>query len=180
MTRLPIIAALVLLAAPAPAFAAEALCVQSDKALVIAEEREGEVGMNILARAPAKGKIACQYEEREGDWIIGKPDDPLYYHDLRGQYLILTRSTGPDENLVILDVANRGVVVDEWIGDSFIVNDADVTFWQRFEDGNAENCPEFEEYSSYGFGASIAREQAFDLATGTITATGAERCSATQ
>ncbi len=66
------------------------------------------------------------------------------------------------------------------IGDGFLVSETEVTFWQRFEDGNAENCPEFEEYSSYGFGASIAREQVLDIATGRITATGEERCSATQ
>lgn len=169
----------------APAFSQEdfsegPICVQNETALIIAEERPEDVGMNILARAPAKGKIRCEYVEQEGDWIIGQIDDPLYYQDLVGKYLVLTRSTGPDDNLVIFDLDDQSVVVDEWVGDGFLVSETDVTFWPRFEDGNAENCPEFEEYTSYGFGASIAREQVLDFATGTITATGEERCSATQ
>jgi len=184
MIRLALaLSAFVLAAAPAMSqedFSEGPICVQNETALIIAEERPEGVGMNILARPPAKGKIRCEYVEQEGDWIIGQIDDPLYYQDLVGKYLVLTRSTGPDDNLVIFDLEDQSVVVDEWVGDGFLVSEANVTFWQRFEDGNAENCPEFEEYTSYGFGASIAREQVLDIATGRITATGEERCSATQ
>lgn len=163
-----------------PAFAQEALCVQNETALVIAQEHIEDVGMNILARAPAKGKIKCEYEEREGDWIIGQVDDPLWYEGLLGKYLVLTRSTGPDGNLVIYDLETQSLMLDEWVDDDFVLTETEVTFWQRFEDGTAENCPELEEYTANGLGAVIAKEQVFDIATGTQTGTGEERCSATQ
>lgn len=163
-----------------PAFAQDALCFQNDTALVIAEERNEDVGMNILARQPAKGKIKCEYEERDGDWVIGKVDDPLWYEGLLGKYLVLTRSTGPDGNLVIYDLETQGLFLDEPVDDDIVLSETEVTFWQRFEDGTAENCPEFEEYASNGLGAVIAKEQVFDTMTGTLTGTGEERCSATQ
>lgn len=163
-----------------PAAAQDALCFQNETALVIAQERSEEVGMDILVRAPAKGKIKCEYQVQEGDWIIGQPDEPLWYEGLMGKYVILTRSTGPDGNLVVYDLETQGLFIDEWIDDDFVLSESEVTYWQRFEDGDAQNCPEFEEFTANGLGAVIAREQVFDTVAGTITGTGEERCSATQ
>jgi hypothetical protein len=180
MIRLTFFAALAFAAASAPTLAQEAQCFQNDVALVIAQERTEHVGMNILARAPAKGKIKCEYKEKPGDWIIGEVDDPLWYEGLAGKYLVLTRSTGPDGNIVIYDLADRSILVDEPAELDIAITDDAVTYWQRTTEGTEENCPEYEEFTSNGLGAVIAEEQVLDIASGTIKATGQSRCSATQ
>ncbi len=164
----------------APALAQEALCFQNENFLVIAQERTEDVGMNILARAPAHGKIKCEYVERADDFIVNPDGDALWYQGLAGNYLVLTRSTGPDGDVVIYDLATQEVFLDEPADDEVIVADDAVTFWQRTKAGTAKNCPEFGEYSSNGLGAVIAEEQVLDIASGEITATGEKRCSATQ
>ncbi|KQT44878.1 hypothetical protein ASG47_15750 [Devosia sp. Leaf420] len=82
----------------APAMAQEAQCFQNDQFLVIAQDRTDSAGMEILARAPARGKIKCEYVERETDFVInplgqaGWPDgQPLWFEGLAGKYLVLTR-----------------------------------------------------------------------------------------
>jgi hypothetical protein len=163
-----------------PAVAEDALCFQNDVALVIAQERTEDAGMNLLLRAPAKGKIKCEYVEREGDWIIGEPGDPLWYEGLAGNYLVLTRSTGPDGNIVIYDIASRSILVDEPADNEIALADETVTYWQRTSPGTAENCPEIGEYTANGLGAIMAEERLLDIASGEITPTGQSRCTATQ
>jgi hypothetical protein len=153
----------------APALAQEAQCFQNDSFLVIAKERAEDVGMDILVRAPARGKIKCEYAEHQGDFIVN-PDG----------YLVLTRSTGPDGDVVIYDLATRQVVVDEPADAEVTVSDDAVTFWQRTKQGTAKNCREFDEYSSNGLGAVIAEERVLDVASGEIKATGEKHCSPTQ
>lgn len=180
MIRSTFLAALALAAISVPASAQEVLCYQNDTALVIAQTRLDDVGMDILARAPAKGKIKCEYEEREGDWIIGQPGEPLWYEGLAGQYLILSRSTGPDGDMVILDLAERTTLLDVPEDTSITVAEDSVTFWQRTVAATEDNCPELAEYTASGLGAIIAEEQVLDVASGIIKPTGESRCSATQ
>lgn len=163
-----------------PALAQEALCFQNESFLVIAQERTEDVGMDILARAPARGKIKCEYAEREGDFVVNPDGEPLWYQGLAGHYLVLTRSTGPDGDIVIYDLADRTLFLDEPADDEVTIGDDAVTFWQRTKAGTAKNCPEFGEYTANGLGAIIAEEQVLDIASGAITATGKKRCSATQ
>lgn len=179
MNRLALVAsALAFLSAPA--VAEDALCFQNETALVIAQERTENVGMDILVREPARGKIKCEYQERDGDWVIGHKDDPLWYEGLVGNYLVLTRSTGPDGDIVIYDLANRSLFLDAPADDQVIIADDKVTFWQRTKAGTAKNCQEFGEYTSNGLGAVIAEERVLDVASGEVKATGEKRCSATQ
>jgi hypothetical protein len=180
MIRLPLIAALAFAAAAAPAYAQEAQCFQNETALVITRERTDDVGMDILVRAPARGKIKCEYRERAGDWIIGEPAEPLWYEGLAGNYLVLSRSTGPDGDIVIYDLVDRSVLLDAPEDMSITIADDSVTFWQRTVPANEGNCPELAEYTANGLGAIIAEEQVLDVASGTIKATGQSRCSATQ
>ncbi|KKB79854.1 hypothetical protein VW35_05020 [Devosia soli] len=180
MIRFAALAALALAGCSAPAFAEDAQCFQNETALVIAQTRTDEAGTDILVRAPAKGKIKCEYEEREGDWIIGSPGDPLWYEALAGKFLVLTRSTGPDGDIVIYDLAIREKLVDEPADDEIVVTEDAVTYWQRIASGTADNCDRFAEYSEMGLGAVVAEERVLDLASGTIKQTGQSRCSSTQ
>ncbi len=161
-----------------PAQAQQAQCIQNDTYLVITQDRTGEVGENLLVRPAAQGKLDCLYVEQDGDYIVNTAGDPLWFEALLGKYLIMTRSTGPDGNLVVRDLETQGLLIDEWVDDDIIITDTEVTFWQRFEDGNADNCAEYDAYAADGLGAVIAREPVFDALTGGQNATGQERCSA--
>jgi len=176
------ITAVVGLGFAAPASAYDAQCFQNAHYLVIAQQRAEEVGSDFIIRPPAVGKIACTFETRDGDIRIGEYEDPLYFTGLSRNYLVLTRSTGQDGNLVIydLDAGAFEPIVDLPADDEVIVGDNAVTYWERTAEGNEDNCPEFAEYSGYGFGAVIAEERILDTATGQISATGQSHCSSTQ
>ncbi|HEY8575535.1 MAG TPA: hypothetical protein VIL88_04260 [Devosia sp.] len=165
----------------APALA-EAQCYQSDQFLVIAQERVDEVGTDFIIRPPVKGKIACRFEVSDDDQLLGDPGDPLHFEQLVGQYLILTRSTGPQGDLVIYDLA-----ADLWMPlldvraeDEITVTDNSVTYWQQLIRGTATNCPSFAENQGMGLGSMIYEERVLDLETVTVSATGQTRCSSTQ
>ena len=181
--KLPMIAGITTLALLAsPALAQEAQCFQSDQFLVIAQERLDEVGADFIIRAPAKGKIACAFEQRDGDGLIGGPDDPLHYEALVGQYLVLTRSTGPQGDLVVYDLATDryAPLLDVRAEDAITVTEDSITYWQQAIRGTAVNCPSFDENTGYGLGSMIYEERVLDLATLTLTATGNTHCSSTQ
>lgn len=179
MIRLALAASMLALLA-APALAQEAQCFQNENFLVIAQERTEDVGMNILARAPARGKIKCEYAERAGDFVVNPDGDALWYQGLAGNYLVLTRSTGPDGDLVIYDLATQERFLDEPADAEVTIGEDKIVYWLRTKAGTAKNCPEFAEYSSNGLGAVIAEERVLDIASGEITATGEKRCTATQ
>jgi len=181
MKQIFVLAAALLGLSAAPALAEEALCFQNENYLVIGQERLDEVGMEFIIRPPAKGKIACVYETREGDVTIGDPADPLWYEGLAGRYLVLTRSTGPDGNVVIYNLDEPAEpAIDVAADDEVTVSDDSVTYWARTDAGTADNCPEYAEFTADGLGAVVAEEQVFDVATGQVTQTGQVRCSATQ
>ena len=165
-----------------PALAQEAQCFQNDQFLVIAQERLDDVGANFIIRPPAKGKIACVYEERDGDRLLGEPGDPLHYEGLAGRYLILTRSTGPQGDLVIYDLGSDlfQPLLDVRAQDEVVIADDSVTFWQQQILGTPENCPEYAEHQGYGLGSMIYEERVLDLASVTVSTTGETRCAATQ
>jgi hypothetical protein len=165
-----------------PAVAQDAQCFQNDYYLVIAQQRIAEVGSDFIVRPPARGKIACVFETQDGDIRIGEPEDPLYFTGLAGKYLVLSRSTGPDGNVVIydLDAGAFEPVIDVPADDEVQVEEDRVTFWQRVEEGTAKTCPEYAEHQSNGFGSVIAEESIFDPAAGTLQTTGRRHCSNTQ
>lgn len=167
--------------ATVPAMANEAECFQNESHLVIFQDRVDEVGAEFIIRPPAHGKIACLFEPQHGDILVGGLDDPLHYLALMGDYLALTRSTGPDGDLVIYDLGgDTGTpVIDVPADDDVTMTDA-ITYWERTGEATAANCPRYDEYMGYGFGAVIAEERVFDPATGAVTATGERRCSSTQ
>ncbi|HEV7344586.1 MAG TPA: hypothetical protein VGN60_03025 [Devosia sp.] len=152
-----------------PALAQEAQCHQNDQFLVIAQERVDTVGADFIIRSPAQGKIKCVYEINEGDEVLDNPDDPLHFQQLVGQYLVLTRSTGPQGNIVIYDLAADLLyppMIDVGALDDITVSDETITYWQQLVRGTAVNCPEFAEYTGYGLGAMIYEERRLRSAHG--------------
>lgn len=181
MKHVCMLAAAFLALSAAPAFA-QAECYQNEQFLVIAQERLDEVGTDFIIRPPARGKIGCLYEINDGDTVLSNPGDPLHYEGLVGQYLVLTRSTGPQGNLVVYDLATDLFMplIDAGALDDIAIADESITYWQQLIGGTAVNCPEFAENTGYGLGSMIYEERVFDLATVTVAATGETRCSSTQ
>lgn len=164
-----------------PAFA-QAECYQSDQFLVIAQQRLDEVGTDFIIRPPAKGKIGCLYEIADDDVVLSNPGDPLHFLQLAGQYLILTRSTGPQGDLVIYDLEDEWLMplLDVRAEDEITVSGQSVTYWQQLIGGKPVNCPSFAENTAMGLGSMIYEERVLDLETLTVAATGETRCSTTQ
>ena len=165
-----------------PALGQEAQCFQNENYLVIAQARTDEVGTDFIIRPPATGKIACLYEQRDGDILLGSPDDPLWYEALLGNYLVLTRSTGPQGDLVVYDLTTDlyTPLLDVRALDEITITDQTITYWQKLILGTAANCPQFAENTGYGLGSMIYEKRILDLATVTVAATGETRCASTQ
>lgn len=162
------------------ALAQEAICVQNQSWLAISVDQADHAGQQILVRPAALGKIKCEFAERPGDYIVNPEGEPLWFDALVGNYLTTFRSTGPDGNIVIFDIANQTSVVDVPADSDVAANETSVTYWERTRPGTAKTCPEYAEYTSNGLGAIIAEERVFDGLSGEITVTGEKRCSATQ
>ena len=181
MLRL-ILPAMLLVLAAAPVAAQEAQCFQNEHFLVIFQDRTDEVGSDFIIRPPALGKVACTFETRNGDIRIGEAGDPLHFLGLAGPHLILSRSTGPDGDLVIYDLERSAFnpFIDVRADDEVTIETDRVVFWERTMTGTETNCPEFSEYTGYGLGAVIAEERVFEVETRAVTSTGKTRCSSTQ
>lgn len=164
-----------------PAFA-EAECYQNDQYLVIGQDRVDEVGTDFIIRAPAKGKINCLYEINDDDVVLSNSGDPLHFEQLVGQYLILTRSTGPEGDLVIYDLTTPLYVplLDARAGDELTITEETLTYWQKLIGGTPLNCPQFEENAANDLGSVIYEERILDFATLTVAATGETRCYSAQ
>lgn len=165
-----------------PTSADEAQCYQSDQYLVIAQQRVDEVGTDFIIRSPAQGKIACLYEIQDTDVVLSNPGDPLHYEQLIGQYLVLTRSTGPQGDLVIYDLTRElwSPLLDVRAGDDISIAGETVTYWQQLILGTETNCSSYEENAANDLGSMIFEERILDLATVTVGATGKTRCDSTQ
>lgn len=181
MTRPALFAALALLATPA--LAQEAQCFQNDRFLVIGQPYNYEPGSQFIARAANPASMVCDFRVQPRDMLIGTPGDPLQYRGLTGRYLVLTRSAGPDGNVVIYDLENHDPTspyIDIAADDQLTIDDRRVVYWARQQEGTAENCPQFAEARSLGMGTVIANEVVLDVQTGDVTRTGMSRCSMTQ
>lgn len=181
MKRLWVLVCMLLGLSAVPAMA-EAECYQNEHYLVIGQQRVDELGTDFIIRQPAKGKINCLYEIADDDRVLSKTDDWVYYVGLARQYLVLNRSSGPDGDLVIYDLDGdlSAPAIDVRADDEIDVDGNTVTYWERTEPGNTENCPEFAQYSSFGLGAVIAEQMVFDTTTGQARRTGQQHCSQTQ
>lgn len=177
-----LIGAALLALTASPSLAQEAQCFQSDQFLVIAQERRDEVGTDFIIREPAKGKIACLYEINDDDVVLSNPGDPLHFEQLVGKYLILTRSTGPEGDLVVYDLTTDlyTPLLDARALDEITITDDSITYWQKLIGGTEVNCPQYAENKGYDLGSMIYEERVVDLNTVTVAATGRTQCASTQ
>lgn len=180
--RFPKLAAactLTLLAIPAAAVAQDATCYSSPGFVVAALENTENPGTRFsILPAGAVGSDTCRFDAA-GDYVIGDGEDPIWFAALAGNMLVLSRSTGPQGDLVVHDLASRKIVLDV-PADDFTADPKGITFWERAEEANASNCPEFAEHQANGLGAVISLESRFDFTSAAVTRTGKSRCDATQ
>jgi len=126
------------------------------------------------AAAPA----ACAFDDK-ADLVIGKAGDPLWFGELADDSLILNRSTGPQGDLVVYDLASGAAILDV-PSDEYERQGNRITFWQRMAQATAENCPEFAENSANGLGSVTAIEKVLDLTTKAVSETGQSKCVSVQ
>lgn len=163
---------------------AEAVPVEchADKDFHVAVQPFKEDPGALFAVTGLTGKIApktCKFDPQSADFVIGKGGDALWYSNLAGKYLILQRSTGPQGDLVIIDLTTRKTVLDA-PSDDFAVDGDMLTFWQRGEEATAENCSTFKKNTKNGFGSVISRQKHFSIVSGEVTATASSRCDTVQ
>lgn len=155
-------------------------CFSSDRFDVQAIEQTKDIGTVFAVKARAAGaRSACPVKLAKADFAIGRAGDALWFEALAGRHLTLTRSTGPEGDLVIYDLERRTAVLDVPAGD-VAADMKGVTYWERVAEGTRANCPKFREYAKDGLGAAIVAETRFDFATGQPKRSGTRRCDATQ
>jgi len=163
-----------------PVAAQEVECHSSDSYRVAVKAYGEEPGAQIAVKAIEPGaSSACRFDPDEADDVIGKPGDPLWFYALEGNILVLSRSTGPQGDVVVHDL-DRGTVLLDAPSDAFEVRNGKLVFWERTVEGTPDTCPGFAEFQANGFGTVITVEKTLDFADGGITATGASRCDGTQ
>lgn len=184
MIRTALLSALAFAAVVTPALAQDAQpqCYQSGAFFVIGQDRTETVGTDFIIKTLPKGSKtpACVFEATKADIQLNDQDEPFWYEAIAGTYLVLTRSTGPDGQIVIFDMSNGDKVIDTPSDDDITVADDTITYWERIDEGTAENCPDFADNTANGLGSQIAAETNFDVSSGKTSVTGQQRCSATQ
>ncbi|CAN7638553.1 hypothetical protein LJR030_001780 [Rhizobium sp. LjRoot30] len=169
------------LLAPLPVFAGEVECHANKEYAVAVQSYDEDAGAQFAVTA-LKGKkkpASCRFDADKADLVIGEPGDPLWYGDQTGKYLILTRSTGPQGDLVVYDLSTGKSVLDV-PADEYEVSGGKLAFWERTGEATAENCPSFAENQANGMGSAVAERKQLDLKSLKISKTGEERCDATQ
>ena len=181
-----VLAASVLLWSPVlvhsgPASAQEVECHDNDVFRVAVESFDDEPGSRfaVTALKGSTGDAACRFDPASADRVIGRKGDPLWFGELAGRHLILTRSTGPQGDLVIYDLETGKSVLDV-PADDYTVEPGRLVFWQRMEEANAGNCPDLAAHEADGLGSVIVEQHAFDLASDAAKSLGQRRCEATQ
>lgn len=163
-----------------PAAAQEVECHSSDSYRVAVKPYSEEPGAQIAVTALEPGTTsACRFDADEADDVIGEPGDPLWFYALEGNILVLSRSTGPQGDVVVHDL-DEGTVLLDAPSDAFEVRNGKLVFWERTAEGDPDTCPGFAEFQANGFGTVITVEKTLDFADGSVAASGASRCDGTQ
>lgn len=159
---------------------AEPQCHSNEHYHVAASPYPDDAGNRFaIIRLKGAAPTACVFDESKADLVIGKVGDPLWYGDLAQDSLILSRSTGPQGDLVVYDLASGGIVLDV-ASDEYEVKENLLTFWQRVGQATADTCPAFAENEANGFGSMTAVLKTMDLATKAVAETGERKCIAVQ
>ncbi|SIQ06738.1 hypothetical protein SAMN05880582_101600 [Rhizobium sp. RU20A] len=157
-------------------------CPRNARYVVVAEAHAEAPGERFAVFRIGKSRefTPCRFDAARASFIVGKPGDPLWYSALKDNLLIMTRSTGPDGDLVVVDLDRDGKTVLDVPANSFDVGETSLTYRERTGVGSAATCPEFAEHQANGFGSALTVEKTLDLRTFATTETGRTGCEATQ
>jgi hypothetical protein len=160
---------------------AEPQCHSNDRYHVVAEPYPDDAG-NRFAVTRLEGRTApatCVFDLSAADLTIGQKGDPLWLGQLSGDSLILSRSTGPQGDLVVYDLRTGQPLLDV-PADEYELNGNLLSFWQRTARATATTCPSFAENQANGLGSVTAVLKTLDLATKRVADTGESKCVAVQ
>ena len=159
---------------------AEPQCHSNDRYHIVGQPYPDDAG-NQFAVTRLQGAVpaGCVFEDSKADLVIGKPGDPLWYADLSGDSLILSRSTGPQGDLVVYDLKSGKPILDV-PSDEYELKSNNLSFWQRTAPATTETCPSFAENEANGLGSVTAVLKTLDLRTGEVAETGKSKCVAVQ
>lgn len=157
---------------------AEVACHQNDTARVAVEDKN-EMAGTVIAVYPHTPVAGCFVDAASARFVFGEGDESLWFDSLTRSHLVMTRSTGPQGDLVIADLETGRIVLDAPAND-FTVETEGVTFWERVAAGTSENCPQIDEYVSDGLGAAIEERRHLDFATAKVERSSERRCVAVQ
>ena len=159
---------------------AEPQCYSNDRYHVAARPYPEDAGNQFaVTRLKGAAPAGCAFSESGADLVIGKVGDPLWYAELSGDSLILSRSTGPQGDLVVYDLKSGRSVLDV-PADEYELKGASLSFWERGAQATADTCPSFAENEANGLGSVIAVLKTFDLGTKAVAETGESKCVAVQ
>ena len=203
VARSAAIAALALFGAPildaAAAPTVDWSCHANGAFLVVAADKEDEVGQRIIVRrAAAAPKPVCSLDAHKDDMVLGDPApgsddmDAFYYIALEGHALLLDNGSGPGRTLTIFDLKSGKRVLDApyslqddncqptngcYSPDEFALTDRGVTFWRATTTAaTAKNCTKIKSMQKDGFTPTIEEKSSYDFATGKLTGLKTTRC----
>jgi hypothetical protein len=159
---------------------AEPQCYSNDRYHVVMQPYPDDAGNQFaVTRLKGAAPSTCAFDEVKADLVIGKVGDPLWYSELSGDSLILSRSTGPQGDLVVYDLISGKPVLDV-PADEYELKGNSLSFWERNAQASADNCPDFSEHQANGLGSVTAMRKTFDLGSKAIVETGESKCVAVQ
>ena len=159
---------------------AEPQCHSNDRYHVVAQPYPDDAGNQFaVTRLHGAAPARCVFEDSRADLVIGKAGDPLWYADLSGDSLILSRSTGPQGDLVVYDLKSGKPILDV-PSDEYELKKNSLSFWQRTAPATAETCPAFAENEANGLGSVTAVLKTLNLRTREVAETGESKCVAVQ
>lgn len=159
---------------------AEPQCHSNDRYHVVAQPYPDDAGNQFaVSRLKGAAPADCMFDESRADLVIGKVGDPLWYADLSGDSLILSRSTGPQGDLVVYDLKTGKPLLDV-PSDEYELKGNSLVFWQRTAQATADTCPSFAENEANGLGSVTAVLKTLDLETQAVAETGESKCVAVQ
>ena len=159
---------------------AEPQCHSNDRYHVVAQPYPDDAGNRFaVTRLKGAAPSGCKFDESTANLVIGKAGDPLWYAELSGDSLILSRSTGPQGDLVVYDLRSGQPMLDV-PADEYEIKGNGLSFWQRTVQATADTCPDFAENQANGLGTVTAVMRTMDLGTGSVVETGESKCVAIQ
>jgi hypothetical protein len=159
---------------------AEPQCYSNDRYHVAIQPYADDAGNQFaVTRLSGAAPAACAFDDAKADLVIGKVGDPLWYAELSGDSLVLSRSTGPQGDIVVYDLKSGKPVLDV-PADEYELKGKSLLFWERTVQATAATCPSFAENEANGLGSMTAVLKVLDLETNAVSETGQSKCVAVQ